>query len=129
MQGETPGLQCNPVLCRKPTRKPEDHSLSVLSFEPVELLPLALFDLACQCRPIAPPDSMRRRAEIEDEGRYTVLGFGTVAASAVLLAIVFELHGSKNADSPGLHIALAATTILLSWFFDICTALRPWLLW
>jgi uncharacterized membrane protein len=65
----------------------------------------------------ATPDSMRRRAEIEDEGRYTVLIFGTAAASAVLLAIVFELHGSKNADAPGLHIVLAATTILLSWFF------------
>jgi uncharacterized membrane protein len=65
----------------------------------------------------ATPDSMRRRAEIEDEGRYTVLIFGTAAASAVLLAIVFELHSSKNADAPGLHIVLAATTILLSWFF------------
>jgi hypothetical protein len=67
----------------------------------------------------ATPDSMRRRAEIEDEGRYTVLIFGTAAASAVLLAIVFELHSSKNADAPGLHIVLAATTILLSWFFRI----------
>ncbi len=65
----------------------------------------------------ATPDSMRRRAEIEDEGRYTVLGFGTAAASAVLIAIVFELHGSKNADSPGFHVVLAAATILLSWFF------------
>ena len=65
----------------------------------------------------ATPDSMRRRAELEDEGRYTVLGFGTAAASAVLVAIVFELHGSKNADSPGFHIVLAAAAILLSWFF------------
>jgi uncharacterized membrane protein len=65
----------------------------------------------------ATPDSMRHRAELEDEGRYTVLGFGTAAASAVLVAIVFELHGSKNADSPGFHIVLAAGTILLSWFF------------
>jgi uncharacterized membrane protein len=65
----------------------------------------------------ATPDSMRQRAEVEDEGRYTVLGFGAVAASAVLVAIVFELHGSKNADSPGFHIVLAAAAILLSWFF------------
>ena len=65
----------------------------------------------------ATPDSMRRRAEIEDEGRYTVLSIGTATASAVLVAIVLELHGSKNADSPGFHIALAAATILLSWFF------------
>jgi uncharacterized membrane protein len=62
-------------------------------------------------------DDMQRRAELEDEGRYTVLCFSSVAAIAVLLAIVFELHGSKNAASPGPHIALAAATILLSWFF------------
>jgi uncharacterized membrane protein len=65
----------------------------------------------------ATPDSMRHRAELEDEGRYTVLAFGTAAASAVLVAIVLELHGSKNADSAGFHIVLAAATILLSWFF------------
>jgi uncharacterized membrane protein len=60
---------------------------------------------------------MRRRAELEDEGRYGVLCLSSMAATAVLLAIVFELHGSKNAASPGPHIALAAATILLSWFF------------
>jgi uncharacterized membrane protein len=65
----------------------------------------------------ATPDSMRRRAETEDEGRYTVLTFGTAAASAVLLAIVLELQSGKNAASPSPHIVLAAATILLSWFF------------
>src|SRR5271165_2621114 len=40
-------------------------------------------------------DDMQRRAKLEAEGRYTVLGFSSVAAIAVLLAIVFELHGSK----------------------------------
>jgi hypothetical protein len=48
MQGETPGLQCNPVLCRKPTRKPEDHSFSVLSLPhgrqgPIPLQALTVF--------------------------------------------------------------------------------------
>ena len=60
---------------------------------------------------------MRRRAEIEDEGKYTVLGFGAAAAVAVLLAIVFELNATKNVPSPAAHIALAAATILLAWFF------------
>src|SRR5262249_5622142 len=35
---------------------------------------------------------MRRRAQIEDEGRYTVLGLSAAAAGATLLGIVFELH-------------------------------------
>jgi uncharacterized membrane protein len=60
---------------------------------------------------------MRRRAEIEDDGKYTVLGFGAAAAVAVLLAIVFELNATKNVPSPAAHIALAAATILLAWFF------------
>ncbi len=50
---------------------------------------------------------------------YTVLILSTAAAIAILLSIVFELHGLKNlpADRAGLHSALAAGTILLSWFF------------
>src|SRR5438105_1448951 len=65
----------------------------------------------------ATEDDVRRRAEIEDEGKYTVLGFGAAAAVAVLLAIVFELNATKNVPSPAPHIALAVATILLSWFF------------
>jgi len=67
----------------------------------------------------ATPDGMRRRAEIEDEGRYTVLILSAAAATAILLTIVFELHGIKDLP-PGLagfRVALAAVTILLSWFF------------
>ena len=66
----------------------------------------------------ATEDDVRRRAEIEDEGKYTVLGFGAAAAAAVLLAIVFELHGIKDLppDQAGFRVALAAATILLSWF-------------
>jgi uncharacterized membrane protein len=56
---------------------------------------------------VATPEEMRRRAEIEDEGRYAVLGFSVAAATAILLAIVFELHGIK--DRPlglaGFHVA------------------------
>ena len=67
----------------------------------------------------ATPTGMRRRAEIEDEGRYAVLIFSAAAATAILLAIVFELHGIKDlpADQAGFRVALAAATILLSWFF------------
>ena len=67
----------------------------------------------------ATPDGMRRRAELEDEGRYAVLSFSAAAAIAILLAIVFELHGIKDRPSElaGADVALAAATILLSWFF------------
>jgi len=67
----------------------------------------------------ATPDGMRRRAELEDEGRYTVLILSVTAAIAILLTIVFELRGIKDLppDLAGLRVALAAGTILLSWFF------------
>ena len=65
---------------------------------------------------LATPEGMRRRAEIEDEGRYAVLGFSPAAATAILLAIVFELHGIKDRPS-ALAVVLAAATILLSWLF------------
>ena len=65
---------------------------------------------------LATPEGMRRRAEIEDEGRYAVLGFSAAAATAILLAIVFELHGIKDRPS-ALAVVLAAATILLSWLF------------
>jgi uncharacterized membrane protein len=67
----------------------------------------------------ATPDGMRQRAELEDEGRYTVLVLSVTAAIAILLTIVFELHGIKDLlpGLAGLHVALAAGTILLSWFF------------
>jgi uncharacterized membrane protein len=67
----------------------------------------------------ATPDGMRQRAELEDEGRYAVLTLSAAAATAILLTIVFELHGLKDlrSDLAGLRVALAAGTILLSWFF------------
>jgi uncharacterized membrane protein len=67
----------------------------------------------------ATPDSMRRRAEIEDEGRNTVLILGAAAATGNLLTIVFALNSVKNLppDLAAFRVALAAATILLSWFF------------
>jgi uncharacterized membrane protein len=57
---------------------------------------------------LATPEGMRRRAEIEDEGRYAVLGFGAAAAAAILFAIVFELHGIKDrpSDVAGFQVVL-----------------------
>jgi uncharacterized membrane protein len=67
----------------------------------------------------ATPDGMRRRAEIEDEGRYTVLFLSVAVAGAILLTIVFALHGIKDlpAGQAAFRVAEAAATILLSWFF------------
>lgn len=67
----------------------------------------------------ATPEVMRRRAELEDEGRYTVLVLSVMVAIAILLTIVFELHGIKDLPPRvvALHVALAAGTILLSWLF------------
>jgi uncharacterized membrane protein len=62
---------------------------------------------------------MRRRAQVEDEGRYVVLTLSATVASAILLAITFELHGLRDptAGSAGGRVALAGLTILLAWFF------------
>lgn len=67
----------------------------------------------------ATPTSLRRRARIEDEGKFAVLTASAVVALAVLLAIVFQLHHVKDAapESAALHVALAIVTILLSWLF------------
>jgi uncharacterized membrane protein len=62
---------------------------------------------------------MRRRAQLEDEGRYVVLALSAATAAAILLAIVFELrgiHGQPTAATD-LHVALALVTILLAWLF------------
>jgi uncharacterized membrane protein len=67
----------------------------------------------------ATPEGMRRRATLEDEGRYTVLFLSVTAAIAILLTIVFELRALKDLqpEMAGDHVALAIATILLSWFF------------
>jgi uncharacterized membrane protein len=67
----------------------------------------------------ASPDDMRRRSAVEDEGRHTILAIAGAIAVAILLAIIFELHGIKEqpAAQRGVHVALAGATILLSWIF------------
>jgi uncharacterized membrane protein len=62
---------------------------------------------------------MRRRAQIEDEGRYVVLTLSAAAAVAILLAITSQLQAIRDQTSTttALHVSLAAVTILLAWFF------------
>jgi uncharacterized membrane protein len=63
--------------------------------------------------------SMRHRARIEDEDRFVVLTLSAGVATAILLAIVVELHGIKDLSQyqAGIRIALACGTILASWIF------------
>lgn len=62
---------------------------------------------------------IRKRAAEEDEGAFAILLLTIVATIASLVAIVFELGAAK--ESTGLaalgHVAVAMTTILLSWTF------------
>ena len=62
---------------------------------------------------------MRRRSQIEDEGRYFVLALSAATAVAILFAITSELHDLRNQPpaATGLRVTLAAVTILLAWFF------------
>ena len=62
-------------------------------------------------------DGLRRVAALLDEGRWAMLGVTVLAAVASLGAIVAELarvHGTPHA---GWAMALAGTTVVLSWFF------------
>lgn len=59
--------------------------------------------------------TMRTRARIQDEGKWTVLILSLCVAAAVLLALSHELHAARD-KSLG-EIVLASSTILLSWLF------------
>jgi len=62
---------------------------------------------------------LRRRAAEQDEGAFAILLLSMAATLASLVAIVFELGGSKEiARSLAVaHVLLAMTTIVLSWAF------------
>jgi uncharacterized membrane protein len=57
---------------------------------------------------------IRRRAAVQDEGRFTVLVLVVASALASLMAILAELNGANRQPA---QLALAAVTILLSWIF------------
>jgi uncharacterized membrane protein len=67
----------------------------------------------------ADEERMRLRAQMQDEGQNMVLVLTIFAVVACLTAIVAELSGLKDM-SPGLrglHVGLAALTIVSAWFF------------
>ena len=62
---------------------------------------------------------IRQRAQEQDEGAFAILLLSIVATMASLVAIVFELGGTKQAphDQAVIQVLLAMATILLSWAF------------
>ena len=64
-------------------------------------------------------ERMRLRARLQDEGRVPVLVLTILASAACLTAIVAELSGLKDLSplARGLHVGLAAGTILTAWLF------------
>jgi uncharacterized membrane protein len=57
---------------------------------------------------------IRRRAAVQDEGRFTILVLVVLSALASLVAILAELSGAGRQPA---QLALAGATILLSWTF------------
>jgi uncharacterized membrane protein len=61
------------------------------------------------------PGRVRRPAEVEDEGAHMVLATICVAATASLVAIVFELAAAHNAADKLLRYGFTALTLFGSW--------------
>jgi uncharacterized membrane protein len=64
-------------------------------------------------------DRLRKRASEQDEGAFAILMLSMAATLASLVAIVFEIGGSKQAghELTVIHVLLAMATIVLSWAF------------
>ena len=62
---------------------------------------------------------LRQRAKEQDEGGFAILLLSMAATLASLVAIVFELGGTKQAGNAYAvtHVLLAMTTTVLSWVF------------
>ncbi|HML82037.1 MAG: DUF1345 domain-containing protein [Betaproteobacteria bacterium] len=70
----------------------------------------------------ATTETLKRRTELEAEGRWTVLLFSLVLSGAVFAALSVELHAVRG--HPG-ALALAGSSIVLSWlFFSVIFALQ-----
>jgi uncharacterized membrane protein len=67
----------------------------------------------------ATPESIRWNAKSSDEGRFFILILASLAAIASIGAIIAQLAIVKDFSGAlkGLHIALAAATIISAWFF------------
>ncbi|BBU61378.1 membrane protein [Methylosinus sp. C49] len=75
--------------------------------------------LAAEMMARSTPSSMRRRAQLQDEGRLVILVMTIATACASIGAIVAELGPVKNLEgfSKHAHISLAVLTVVLSWLF------------
>ena len=62
---------------------------------------------------------MRHRAQLQDDGKYAILGLTVISAVASLIAIACELSVVKDLHgfTRGAHIALAGLTVMSSWSF------------
>ncbi len=65
----------------------------------------------------ATPERLRRDGTLLDEGRWAMLAITVLAAVASLGAIVLELAQIHGKHHPGWLMALAGTTVVLSWLF------------
>jgi uncharacterized membrane protein len=64
-------------------------------------------------------EALTRRASTQDEGRFVILGVAVLATMASIGAIVVELASVKTMEGfdKGMHVGLAALTILTAWTF------------
>ena len=60
---------------------------------------------------------IRRRAAVQDDGKFAVLAMTVVAALASLAAIFAELGTTAGGNRPPAQLGLAAVTIFVSWAF------------
>lgn len=89
---------------------------ALLAWNGFALLYLAL---AWQMARGAAPETMRRRALTQDEGRHFILALVVAAVAAAVVAIATQLAAVKGlpALAQGHHVALAALTLVTAWGF------------
>jgi len=101
-------IALNPARARVSTRLLLGWDIAVLFYL------LAVYTMVAR----ADVGSLRQRAALEDEGRLTLLMLTVGAAMASLAAIIAELGAMHHSgESAVLHLALATSTIALSWAF------------
>ncbi len=67
----------------------------------------------------AHPDTIRRNAALQDEGKSIMLTSSIIAACASIAAIIVQLGAVKDSTGPlkYMHLGLACSTIVSSWAF------------
>ncbi|MGZ3306568.1 MAG: DUF1345 domain-containing protein, partial [Asticcacaulis sp.] len=79
----------------------------VVTFVALSLIFMAGADESC----------MKRRAIAHDEGSNLMLVITILAAVASVGGLVIELNAAKGQPGASLHVAMAASTVVLSWLF------------